>query len=144
MVGVAGNVAGVCALHFAGGVREAVPDGFALAVFAPGAFDLIGGGGRSPNEFVGKLERRETRLGFEKLADEAMAGRQDSKRCSGTKSGGENSRRLKLCHLFTDFLLGYGVRAFEWGVSGRRPNSMSRRMRAAPMAMAESATLKAG
>src|ERR1700676_998774 len=29
----------------------------------------------------------------------------------------------------TSFLLGYGVRAFEWGVSGRRPNSMSRRMR---------------
>jgi hypothetical protein len=89
MVGIAGDVAGVCALHLAGGMREAVPDGFALAVFAPGAFDLIGGGGCSPNKFVGKLERRETRLGLEKFADEAMAGRQDRKRCSGTKSGGE-------------------------------------------------------
>ena len=56
-----------------------------------------------------------------------------------------NSRRLKLFHLLTYFLLSYdGVREREWGVSGRRPDNMSRRMRAAPMAMAESATLKAG
>src|SRR5229473_4078385 len=55
-----------------------------------------------------------------------------------------NSRRLKLFHLLSDGHLDYGVRELECGVSGRRPNSMSRRMRTAPMAMAESATLKAG
>src|SRR5260370_42230923 len=44
----------------------------------------------------------------------------------------------------TYFLLDYGVREFERGVSGRRPNNTSKRMRPAPMAMAESATLKAG
>src|SRR5256884_9483330 len=95
MVGIAGDVAGVCALHLAGGVREAVPDGFALAVFAPGAFDLIGGGRCSPNKFVGKLERRETRLGLEKVPDEAMAGGQDRKRCTGAKSGGEKFARIE-------------------------------------------------
>jgi hypothetical protein len=46
--------------------------------------------------------------------------------------------------LLSDDHLDYGMRELEWGVSGRRPNSMSKRMRKAPMAMAESATLKAG
>src|SRR2546421_6590001 len=89
MVGIASDVASGGALYLAGGVREAVPDGLALAVFAPGAFDLIGGGGRSPNKFVGKLEGRETRLRLQQFADKTMAGRQDGKRGSGTKSGGE-------------------------------------------------------
>jgi len=34
IVRIAGDVAGSGALHFAGSVREAVPDGFALAVFS--------------------------------------------------------------------------------------------------------------
>src|SRR5467141_2636125 len=96
MVGIAGDVAGVRALHFAGGVREAVPDGFALTVLAPGAFDLIGSGRCSPNKFAGKLEGRETRLGLEKFTDEAMARRQDRKRCSGAKSGGENFTAIEV------------------------------------------------
>src|SRR5437016_161493 len=89
MVGIASDVAGGGALHLAGGVRKAVPDGFALAVFAPGAFDLIGGGGCSPDKFVGKLERREVRLGVEKFADEAMAWRENGKRCGRAERGGE-------------------------------------------------------
>src|SRR5260370_10795149 len=88
MVGVAGYVAGGCALHFAGGVREAVPDGFALAVFGPGAFDLIGGGGGAPNKFFGKLEGRETRLRLEQVADEAIARRQERKTSRCSKSCG--------------------------------------------------------
>src|SRR5260370_12028388 len=88
MVGVGGYVAGGCALHFAGGVREAVPDGFDLAVFGPGAFDLIGGGGGAPNKFFGKLEGRETRLRLEQLTDEAMARRQDGKNSSGPQGRG--------------------------------------------------------
>src|SRR5258708_8101558 len=89
MVGIAGDVAGGCALHFAGGVREAVPDGSALAVFVPGAFDLIGGGGGAPDKFVRKFEGSKAPLGLEKITNEAVAGRQDRKRCGGAKSGGE-------------------------------------------------------
>ena len=79
MVGIAGDVAGGCALHLAGSVHEAVPDGFALAVFCPSAFDLVGSGGGAPDKLVGKLERREFELRFEQFAEKAMAGRQDGK-----------------------------------------------------------------
>src|SRR5216684_5732936 len=89
MVGLAGDVARGRSLHFTGGVREAIPDGFAFAVFGPGAFDLIGGGGGAPNKFFGKFERREAHLGLKKTSHEAVARRQDRKRCSGSKSGGE-------------------------------------------------------
>src|SRR6266436_337300 len=64
MVGIASDVAGRSAFNFAGSVREAVPDGFAPAIFGPGPFDLIGGGGGAPDEFFGKLEGRELRLRF--------------------------------------------------------------------------------
>src|SRR6266478_4677061 len=89
MVGIAGDIAGSGALHLAGSVREAVPDGFALAVFVPAAFDLIGGGGGTPDKFFGKLEWRKTHLRLEKISNEAVAGRRNRKRCGGTKSGGE-------------------------------------------------------
>src|SRR5258708_36265076 len=89
MVGIASDVAGGSALYFARSVREAVPDGFAFAIFAPGAFNLIGGGGGAPDKFVGKLEGRELRLRFEQFADEAMTGRHDCKRGGRTKSSGE-------------------------------------------------------
>ena len=56
MIGIAGHVAGVAILDFAGSVREAVPDRFALAVFVPRAFDLIGGGGRAPEEILGERD----------------------------------------------------------------------------------------
>ncbi len=89
MVRVAGDITSGRALHFAGSVREAVPDGFAFAVFGPSSFDLIGGGGGAPNKFVGKLEGSEARLGLEKFAEVAAAGRQDKKRSGGAKRGGE-------------------------------------------------------
>src|SRR5580704_5037861 len=54
MIGVAGCVAGVAIFDFAGGMGEAVPDGFALAVFVPRAFDLIRGGGGAPEEALGE------------------------------------------------------------------------------------------
>src|SRR5258708_32794379 len=54
-----------------------------------------------------------------------------------------NSRWLTQFELLTDFPLDYGVHEFERGVSGRQPNNTSRRKRPAPMAIAESATLKA-
>ena len=77
MVGIAGDVARGGSLHPASGVREAVPNGFALAVLVPGAFDLVGGGGGAPDKFFGKLERRVTSLGLEKITNEAVGGRQD-------------------------------------------------------------------
>src|SRR2546430_15812314 len=89
MVGIAGDVAGGGALHFAGSVGEAVPNGFAFAVFGPGAFDLIGGGCGAPNKLLGKLERRELRLRMQQFAEEPTARRHDRKRSGGSKGGGE-------------------------------------------------------
>jgi hypothetical protein len=56
VVGVTGNVAGVAVQNLPFAVGEAVPDGLPLAVFVPGPFDLIGGGGGSPVEPVGKAD----------------------------------------------------------------------------------------
>src|SRR5437899_3305216 len=89
MVGIAGDIAGGGALHLAGSVREAVPDGFALAVFVPSAFDLIGGGGGAPDKFFGEFERSKPHLGLERTWNESAAGGENRKRCGGTKSGGE-------------------------------------------------------
>ena len=50
MVAVAGHIAGVAVLDVAGSVAEPVPDGLALAIFLPGAFDLVGGGGGAPQK----------------------------------------------------------------------------------------------
>src|SRR5260370_38333919 len=89
MVRIAGDIAGGGALHLAGSMREAVPDGFALAVFVPAAFDLIGSGGGAPDKFFGKLEWSKTHLGLGKISNEEVAGRQNRKRCGSTKGGGE-------------------------------------------------------
>src|SRR6266446_3724776 len=89
MVGIAGDVARGCALHSASGVREAVPNGFALAVLVPVAFDLVGGGGGAPDKFFGKLERLVTSLWLEKITNEAVAGSQYLKRRGRTKSSAE-------------------------------------------------------
>src|SRR5215472_3391488 len=62
MVGIAGNVARVATFHLADGVREAVPNRLAFAVFIPCAFDLIGGGCDAKNKFGGKMKWRESRL----------------------------------------------------------------------------------
>ena len=51
---VAGHIARRSALHFAGSVREPIPDGFALAIFLPRALHLVGGGGRAPQEAIGE------------------------------------------------------------------------------------------
>src|SRR4029077_19165052 len=99
MVGIAGDVAGGGTLHSAGRVGEAVPDGFALAVFSPSAFDLIGGGGRAPDEFAWKLERRVAALGLGKFAEEAMAGRHDRERSDGTKSSGDKFTAVEVIPL---------------------------------------------
>ena len=56
MIGIAGGVAGVAVLDFAGSVREAVPDGLAFAVFVPRAFDLIGGSGCAPEKTLGEQD----------------------------------------------------------------------------------------
>ena len=54
MIGIARHIAGVAVLDFARSVREAVPDGLAFAVFVPGAFNLVSGGGCAPEESLGK------------------------------------------------------------------------------------------
>src|SRR5258708_39492963 len=88
MVRIAGDIAGGGALHLAGSMREAVPDGFALAVFVPAAFDLIGSGGGAPDKFFGKLEWSKTHLGLGKISNEAVAGRQNRKKWGRIKGGG--------------------------------------------------------
>jgi hypothetical protein len=50
MIAIARQVAVVAVLDAARRVREAVPDGFAFAVFLPGTLDLIGRGGCAPDE----------------------------------------------------------------------------------------------
>ncbi len=125
-------------------MREAVPDGFAFAVFGPGTLDLISGSGGASNELGGKLERRELRLRIGQFADEAMTGRQDRKEAAAPRAVERNSRRLKLFRRLTEFLLDYGGHKLEWRASDRRPNNTSRRIRMAPIVMAESATLNAG
>jgi hypothetical protein len=54
MIGIARRVARVSVLDFAGSVGEAVPDGFAFAIFLPRAFDLVGGSGRAPEKILRK------------------------------------------------------------------------------------------
>ena len=54
VIAVVGDVAGVAVRGLAGGVREGVPDGLATAAFVDCAFDLVGGGCRSPEEACGE------------------------------------------------------------------------------------------
>ena len=54
MIGIASYIARVAILDFARGMREAVPDRFALAVCLPRAFDLIGGSSRAPEKIPGE------------------------------------------------------------------------------------------
>jgi hypothetical protein len=54
MVLIAGDVPCGSTFYFAGSVGEPVPNRFAFAVFVPCAFDLVGGGGRPPEEAFGK------------------------------------------------------------------------------------------
>src|SRR5579863_2060758 len=56
MVGVVGDVAGFAVKGFAGSVRKGVPDGGLAAVFGDGAFNLVGGGGASPQEVGGESQ----------------------------------------------------------------------------------------
>src|SRR5260370_42040837 len=90
MIGITGDVSRGAAFHFADVVREAVPDGFALAAFVPRTLDLVRGGCRSPDKFFGELEGSETPLGVEESPGEAVAGRQ-----TGKDRGGAQAREEK-------------------------------------------------
>src|ERR1700683_731251 len=57
MIEIACDVAGIARLDHAGGVRKAVPDRLALAVFVPGAFDLIGSASGAPQKIFWKSYR---------------------------------------------------------------------------------------
>src|SRR5215472_15609561 len=86
MVGITGDVAGVAAFYTADGVDEVVPDGFAFAVFVPGAFNLIRRSGHAKNEFFRELERSELHLRLEQFAGKRGAWWQDVKRsCSAER-----------------------------------------------------------
>jgi hypothetical protein len=54
VVVVAGDVAGLAAERVPGRVRERVPDRRSASVLARGALDLIGRGGRPPEEALGE------------------------------------------------------------------------------------------
>jgi hypothetical protein len=55
VVVVASYVAGVTVLDAVRQVREAIPHALPFAVFIPGALDLVGGGGRAPQEIFWKF-----------------------------------------------------------------------------------------
>jgi hypothetical protein len=78
MVVIAGDVGVGAVLDAAASVGKTIPDGFTLAVFVPGAFDLIGGSRCAPVEAVRKRDRR-GRDAFR------SAGKQ--RRCSGCGQG---------------------------------------------------------
>jgi len=61
VVVVAGDVAGIGVGDLAGCVGEAVPDGFAFAIFIPCAFDLVRGSGGAPEEAGGERKVRSLR-----------------------------------------------------------------------------------
>jgi hypothetical protein len=83
-------------------VGEVVPDGFAFAVFVPGAFDLLRSGRGSKNEFFGKLERRELHRLLEQFAGKRRAGQQNVKEAAAPSALVRNSRRFKWLHLPMD------------------------------------------
>jgi len=58
MVVIAGHVARVSVFDFSGEVTERIPDTQTAAILLRGAFELIGGGGGAPPEFVGKFPGR--------------------------------------------------------------------------------------
>src|SRR5215470_11872525 len=99
MIGIAGDVASVAAFYFANGVRKAIPDGFALAVFVPGAFDLIRSRGGTPEKVFRKLKWSERRWGSEEFAEKTMARRVDGKTSGGAKGSAKEiapRKRAKL------------------------------------------------
>src|SRR5207248_2707627 len=53
---IAGNIAVVIVMHFAGRMAETIPDRLALAVLVPGALDLVGRSRRAPDEIVWKCD----------------------------------------------------------------------------------------
>lgn len=107
MVGITRNVAGVSPLHSADGVDEAVPDGFAFAVFVPGSFSLIRRGGCAKNKFFGKLERREFHLRLEQFACDRRARRQDMERCRGAESPAQKITTSQTARPTHKFLLNH-------------------------------------
>src|SRR5512132_4230284 len=56
MMVIVGYVARVAILYFSGCVRKTIPCRFALAMFVPGAFDLVGGGRCAPQEILRKRD----------------------------------------------------------------------------------------
>ena len=113
MVAVAGDVAGVAVVDPARRVREPVPDGFALAVFAARALDLIGRGRGAPQETGRKFRRG---LGFvRRLIHGERASR-------GDRSGHGRSR-LQEC------APPHGRRYYSRSVSRMNPTTFSRNAR---------------
>src|SRR5580700_3821194 len=54
MILVASDVARSAASDFSHGMRITIPDGFAFAVLIPGAFDLVGSRGHTPEKSWGE------------------------------------------------------------------------------------------
>jgi hypothetical protein len=57
MVAVARDITGGSVLDVTGSVAETVPDGLALAILIPGAFDLVGRRRSAPEEALGEPDR---------------------------------------------------------------------------------------
>jgi len=86
-------------------VRKPIPNGFSLAVLVPGAFSLINGSCGAPNELIGKLKGRESRLGINQFGDAAIAG-QDGKRSGGAEDAAKEFTALQIVPLAQGVLLG--------------------------------------
>ena len=57
MIMIGGNIANIIVVNVAWSMCEAIPNRFAFSVFIPGAFNLVRGCGRPPDEVLGKADR---------------------------------------------------------------------------------------
>jgi hypothetical protein len=106
MIAVAGDIAVVAVLHFAGRVREAIPHRFATSVVLDRSFDLVGRRGDAPAKAA-----RERRAGSRRCQSATIGEQRTGERygrlqdlatphvrsaCGGGQLGGETHRRANL------------------------------------------------
>src|SRR5579872_1731362 len=112
MVRIVGDVAGIALESLARSVREGVPNGRLAPVFGYRAFDLVGGGGASPEKSFGKFEQ----LGLTDFGESLLPGeRGGDGGCRGCAGEGLSELATSevfhlpkslplLCHLLCSFL----------------------------------------
>ena len=105
MIGIARDIARVAAFHSADGVGEAVPDGFAFAVFVPATLNLISRGGCAKNEFFRELERSKLYLRLKQFARKPRARGQNIERGGSTERSAQEIATIQIAPPAHEILL---------------------------------------